>query len=230
MNNINLDCVSVARASRIVLHNISFTVQKGECVALYGPNGAGKTTLLNLINGLLFAYKGKVSIGDIILTPKTALSVRLITGYVPQNFEVDTRIPILAKTVVLSGCYGKIGLFNYPTQQHLNKAKKIMGLLEIEHIFDRPFGQISGGEKQKTLIARAMMQEPEILLLDEPFSSISESSKWKILEIIKNWKKEKNITIFLVSHEKQVIEKLCNKIFYLEEGTIVSQESIDGNL
>jgi len=230
MKNIIFDSVSVARAGRIIIKNASFTIKTGECVALYGPNGAGKTTILNLINGLLFAFQGKIVVGDTTLTKNTALSVQLITGYVPQNFEVDSRIPILAKTVVLSGIYGKLGLFHYPSQQHFDKVRKIMELFEIGHIFDRPFGQISGGEKQKTMIARAMMQEPEILLLDEPFSSISESSKWKILEIIKHWKKEKNITILLVSHEKQIIEKLCNKIFYLEEGTIVSQESIDGNL
>ncbi|MGB9642742.1 MAG: metal ABC transporter ATP-binding protein [Candidatus Ratteibacteria bacterium] len=230
MKNIIFDSVSVARAGRVIINNVSFTVKKGECVALYGPNGAGKTTILNLINGLLFAFQGKIVVGDTPITKKTALSVQLVTGYVPQNFEVDSRIPILAKTVVLSGIYGKLGLFHHPSRQHLEKARKIMELFEIDHIFDRPFGQISGGEKQKAMIARALMQKPEILLLDEPFSSISESSKWKILEIIKHWKKEKNITILIVSHERQIIEKLCNRILFIEEGKLISEQSIDGNL
>ncbi|MCM8759054.1 MAG: ATP-binding cassette domain-containing protein [Candidatus Omnitrophica bacterium] len=230
MNKITIENATVVRGNRVVLNNISFSVEAGEAIAIYGPNGAGKTTLLNLVNGLLFPVEGKVVVENIKVNPSTARSIQLITGYVPQNFEIDPRTPILTGTVVLSGCYGKLGLFHYPDKSIIEKAKKIMSKLEIDHLFLRPFGQISGGERQKTMIARAMMQEPEILLLDEPFSSISESSKEKIIEIIRFWKKEKNLTLLLVSHEKPIIEKLCGKVVYIDEGKIVLQEKADGNL
>lgn len=230
MEKINIENATVIRSGRTVLENISISVQHGECVALYGPNGAGKTTLLNLVNGLVFCQTGDVFVRNTQVNTKNAGSIRLITGYVPQNFDVDPRIPILTGTVVLSGCYGKIGLFRYPDSSVIEKAKRIMEELEISHIFDRPFGQISGGERQKTMIARAIIQEPEILLLDEPFSSISESSKEKIIKVIKNWQKEKNLTILLVAHERSIIEKMSNRVIYLDEGKIVSQESIYGNL
>ncbi len=229
MKKILFENVTAVRSRRTILKKISFTIQPGECVAFYGPNGAGKTTLLNLVNGIIFAVEGKVSVGDTDVKPETAHSIRLITGYVPQNFEVDPKIPILADTVVLTGCYGKLGFFKYPDSSHTEKAKNIMEELEISHIFSRPFGQISGGERQKTMIARAMMQEPEILLLDEPFSSISESSKEKIIETIKKWQKEKALTILLVAHEKNVIKKMCSRIFYLEDGRITLVEKINGN-
>jgi len=105
-----------------------------------------------------------------------------------------------------------------------------MNKLDVENVFNRPFGQVSGGERQKIMIARAMMQEPEILLLDEPFSSVSHTSKEKIIEIIKNWHKEKGLTIFLVSHEKDTIEKLCSRVFHIDNGRITSQEALHGNL
>lgn len=230
MKSIIVENASLIRGNRLVLDNVSFSVKEGKCIALYGSNGSGKTTLLTLINGLLFCKSGKVIIGNTVVSPKTAQQIRIITGYVPQSFDVDYRIPILSKTVVLSGCYGKIGLFNYPDQTMLKKTYQLMETLEISHVFNRPFGQISGGERQKVMIARAMVQEPEILLLDEPFSSISQASKNKIIETIKKLHKEKGITILLVSHEKTVIEKLCNRILYMEEGKIISEEMIHGNL
>ncbi|HPP66496.1 MAG TPA: metal ABC transporter ATP-binding protein [bacterium] len=230
MKSVIIENLSFIRANRPILENISLSVKPGESVAFYGSNGAGKTTLLTLINGLLFCKKGRIIIGDTILSQKTIQQIRTAIGYVPQNFDVDYRMPILSKTVVLSGCYGKIGLFHHPDRCILERAYNLMEKLEIAHISDRPFGQISGGERQKIMIARALMQDPEILLLDEPFSSVSETSKEKIIEIIKTWHKEKGITIFLVSHEKTAIEQLCNRIFYMDEGKITSQEMIYGTL
>ncbi|HOC03236.1 MAG TPA: ATP-binding cassette domain-containing protein [Candidatus Ratteibacteria bacterium] len=230
MKSVIIENASVIRGNKLILEDISFSVKPGECIGIYGSNGAGKTTLLTLINGLLFCKKGRVIIDNIVLSQKTVRQIRIITGYVPQNFEVDPRIPVLSKTVVLSGCYGKMGLFHFPDQPILEKAYGLMKKLDVENVFNRPFGQISGGERQKIMIARAMMQEPEILLLDEPFSSVSHTSKEKIIEIIKNWHKEKGLTIFLVSHEKNTIEKLCNRVFYIDNGRITSQETIHGTI
>jgi len=230
MKSLIIENASVIRGNRLILEDISLSVKPGECVGIYGSNGAGKTTLLTLINGLLFCKKGRVIIDNIVLSQKTVRQIRIITGYVPQNFEVDPRIPILSKTVVLSSCYGRMGLFRFPDQSMLEKAYGLMKKLDVENVFNRPFGQISGGERQKIMIARAMMQEPEILLLDEPFSSVSHTSKEKIIEIIKNWHKEKGLTIFLVSHEKDTIEKLCSRVFHIDNGRITSQEALHGNL
>ena len=230
MKSVIIENASVIRGNKLILEDISFSVKPGECIGIYGSNGAGKTTLLTLINGLLFCKKGRVIIDNIVLSQKTIRQIRIITGYVPQNFEVDPRIPVLSKTVVLSSCYGRMGLFRFPDQSMLEKAYGLMKKLDVENVFNRPFGQVSGGERQKIMIARAMMQEPEILLLDEPFSSVSHTSKEKIIEIIKNWHKEKGLTIFLVSHEKDTIEKLCSRVFHIDNGRITSQEALHGNL
>ncbi|MCM8788279.1 MAG: ATP-binding cassette domain-containing protein [Candidatus Omnitrophica bacterium] len=230
MRNILFEDVTVERNHRIVLDSINLSVRAGESIGIFGPNGAGKTTLLNLVNGLINYKSGKVLVGNVIVSPASARKIQLIAGYVPQNFELDPKIPILTGTVVLSGCYGKLGLFHYPDSLLIEKAREIMNQFEIPHLFLRPFGQISEGERQKAMIARSLMQEPEILLLDEPFSSISERSKETITEIIKKWQKEKGFTMLLVSHERPVIEKLCDRVIYLEEGKIVSQEKIYGNL
>ncbi|MCM8814364.1 MAG: metal ABC transporter ATP-binding protein [Candidatus Omnitrophica bacterium] len=230
MKNLVLENVTVERNHRIVLDGINLSVQAGESIGIFGPNGAGKTTLLNLINGLINYKTGKILVGDVIVNPASSRKIQLIMGYVPQNFETDPRIPVLTGTVVLSGCYGKLGLFRYPDSLLIEKAKKIMNQLEITHLFMRPFGQISGGERQKAMIARALMQEPEILLLDEPFSSISERSKETISDIIKRWQEERGSTMLIVSHESTVIEKMCDCVVYLEEGQIVLKEKIYGRL
>lgn len=230
MKNLFFEHITVERNSKIILNDINISILAGESTGISGPNGAGKTTLLNLVNGLIYCKKGKIVVGDVTVNSKTARKIQLITGYVPQNLELDQRIPILTGNVVLSGYYGKLGLFRYPDSSLIEKAKKIMEQLEILHLFMRPFGQISGGERQKAMIARALMQEPEIILFDEPFSFISEKSKKKIIEIIYRWQKERNLTMLLVSHEKPIIEKLCNKMIYLDEGRVVLEEKIYGNL
>ncbi|HQL65579.1 MAG TPA: ATP-binding cassette domain-containing protein, partial [bacterium] len=122
MKSVIIENASVIRGNKLILEDISFSVKPGECIGIYGSNGAGKTTLLTLINGLLFCKKGRVIIDNIVLSQKTVRQIRIITGYVPQNFEVDPRIPILSKTVVLSSCYGRMGLFRFPDQSMLEKT------------------------------------------------------------------------------------------------------------
>ncbi|MCM8820982.1 MAG: metal ABC transporter ATP-binding protein, partial [Candidatus Omnitrophica bacterium] len=184
MKKIKLDNISVGYLTETVIKNLSLEIEDGEFVGLFGPNGAGKTTLLCAINGLAMIKKGKVYIDGEILNIFNENRFRRIIGYVPQYFDVDPKLPVLTEDVVYMGCYGKTGLFKFPGKREKELIDEISILLEIEHLLKKPFGQLSGGERKRTLIARALMKEPEILLLDEIFAWLDIKMMEKVIAIL----------------------------------------------
>lgn len=226
-NSIELVRTTVGYISETILEDFSFSAREGECVGLFGPNGAGKTTLLCAINGLARIMKGSVSIHGNLLTPFTGNNIRKKIGYVPQNFNIDRKIPILTEEVILMGRYGQIGLFRYPGKKDKELLDGLSKILEISHLLKKPFGQLSGGEKKKTLIARALIQEPEILLLDEIFSWLDWNMQKKMLPFIKKLHLEKKLTILIVSHNINFLKEICTRIVWMKKGRIVFDGSIE---
>ena len=219
--SIELVNVSAGYLSETILTDVNFSVKKRNIVGVFGPNGAGKTTLLCAINGLAKIWKGKIYINGISLSPFTSVSLRKKIGYVPQIIEVDTKIPALTEEVILMGGYGRIGVFHFPNKKDYNFLKETSELLEISSLLKKPFGQLSGGEQRRALIARALFQKPEILLLDEIFSFLDWKIKKKISELIIRIHNEKNLTTLIVSHDLKVIEELCDNVVYIEKGKII---------
>lgn len=218
---IRLDNISVGYMSETVIKNLSLEIEEGEFIGIFGPNGAGKTTLLCAINGLSMIKKGRVFIDNHELNIFNENRLRCIIGYVPQHFDIDPKLPILAQEVVFMGCYGKIGLFRFPGKKEKELACKISTLLEIEHLLKKPFGQLSGGERKRVLIARALMKEPEIILLDEVFAWLDVKMIRKVADIIRDIHEKGNLTTFFVSHDVEMIKKLCSRVIWLEEGKII---------
>jgi len=212
---------SVGYLSERILKDFYFSARRGEIVGIFGPNGSGKTTLLCAINGLARIWKGKILINGIPLTPFTANSLRKKVGYVPQVFEVDPKIPVLTEEVILMGGYGRIGIFHFPSKDDLSFLNKLCELFEISHLLKKPFGHLSGGEQKRTLIARALFQNPEILLLDEIFSYLDWKIKDKIANIIQSIHHEKFLTTLIVSHDLKIIERICDRVLYLENGKVI---------
>ena len=168
---------------RPAIKNINLSISKGELVYVIGPNAAGKTTLLETINGLLKPIKGKVKVlGENMI--KNDRKIRCKIGYVPQDFIVKPDEPYKAIDVVLMGIYGKIGMLRRVNEEDYKKAVYAMQLLGIEDLADKPIGKLSGGQQQKVMIARALAKEPEILLLDEPFSNLDQDSRINVSKII----------------------------------------------
>ena len=223
--SIELIDVTVGYFSETILKNFSFCAKKGQVIGLFGSNGAGKTTLLCAINRLARVSKGNIFIHGIPFTISNDITLRKKIGYVPQHFDVDARLPVLAEEVVLMGRYGKIGLFHFPAAKDRTSLHDISEKLEINHLLKKPFGHLSGGEKKRVLIGRALIQEPEILLLDEIFSWLDWKIQTKILHLINTITHEKQLTTLLVSHNPEILTKMCSRVVWMERGEIV----FDGN-
>ena len=202
------------------IHDINFTVKKGEFIAIIGPNGAGKTTLLETMNGILPYSSGKCKVfGKDIL--KNKAEIRKDVGYVIQNFDIDPLAPFLCKDVVMSGRAGKIGLFRFTSKKDWDAVWHGMGLVGMIDFAERPVGKLSGGEFQKIILARALSQEPELLLLDEPFSNLDLSSR-RQMEILLNRIHEKHkMTIVIISHDLNLIPSRCTRVLVLDQGKII---------
>jgi len=218
---IRLIDVSVGYMTETIIKNLSLDIYKGELAGVFGPNGAGKTTLLCAINKLAKIPAGKVLIDNTEFTGFNENSIRRKIGYVPQHFDVDPKLPVTAGEVIMMGRYGKIGLLHFPGKEEAAFSEKLADMLDIYRIVKKPFGQLSGGERKKVLIARALMQEPEIMLLDEMFAWLDRDMVTRFTKVIKEIHESRNLTTLIVSHDTHIIKKLCSRIIWMEEGKII---------
>jgi len=203
------------------LKNINLYVNKGEFIAIIGPNGAGKTTLLETINGLLESKKGKVIVLGKELNGDGS-GIRKLVGYVPQDYSIDELTPFLVSDVVLMGRFGKIGLLKPITKNDKEIAKNMIDYLGISDLSHRPIGKLSGGQAQKVMIARALAKEPEILLMDEPFSNLDFEARKDVSEKLSHFHKSKQMTFVIVIHDIASIPKVCNRIIVMDAGKIIA--------
>lgn len=196
--------VSLVRDGRTVLDNINFTVDHGDFIAITGPNGGGKTTLLRLILGLL-----KPTHGNIVFYDDDGNKIShtaFLPGYLPQKNSVDSQFPITVREVVASGLLSK---------KTLSKEDKhdivcdILNLIELSDLAERPIGCLSGGQLQRTLLGRALVTSPDVLILDEPLSYLDRHFEEQLYHILKAMPSRK--TVLLVSHQISKIDELASR-------------------
>ncbi len=208
-NIIEIKNLSFEYDHNIVLENVNLSIKKGEFVGIIGPNGGGKTTLLKLILGFLPPNKGSVRISG-----KLSKEVQHNIGYVPQFHEIDRYFPITVYELVLLGAISTCNwLGKYPNIIK-KKAKKLLKDLNLSKIMNSPFGKLSGGQMQRVLIARALISDPEILILDEPTSNIDEKSLKQIFKLLLDPKS--NRTILIVSHDLKAIFENITKVLCVQ--------------
>jgi zinc transport system ATP-binding protein len=209
MSIIKIEKVSFNYGSTKVLENISFNIEKGDFIGLIGPNGSGKTTLLRLILGLYPLQKGKITLfGKNINNFEDWKKI----GYVPQKAtNINESFPATVREVVQTGLLSKK---NFPKRFNKDDYEKVLLSLkrvEMESFMERRIGNLSGGQQQRVLIARAMISEPDILLLDEPTTGIDQSSQKRFYDLLGELNKE-GLTIILVSHDINRITNYVTKI------------------
>lgn len=199
---IALDHVTLTRDGRRVLDDVSFVVNEGDFVAVTGPNGGGKTTLLRIILGLLRPTSGtvKVSAGTSI-------------GYLPQKNQIDSHFPITIREVVESGLAAVKGLSR---SERSAKVERVLGMVEMEGHAGRPIGELSGGQLQRTLLGRAIISEPGLLVLDEPLSYIDKRFEEHLYSLIGEI--ARTTTILLVSHEMTAIAGMASRHIIVDGG------------
>ena len=222
MNAIEIKNLTVAYGENIALEDLNLNIEVGSLMALVGPNGAGKSTLIKTILKFL-----KQITGEIKINAKTL-------AYVPQRNSVDWDFPTTLFDVVEMGCYGRVGLFKRVSKEEKQKVLKAIeqvGMLEFK---DRQISELSGGQQQRAFIARALVQEADIYLMDEPFQGVDSTTEKSIVEILKQLKAEGK-TIIVVHHDLQTVPTYFESVAFINKAVIVSgkvsevftQENID---
>ncbi|CUI17758.1 ABC-type transporter, ATPase subunit [Candidatus Protochlamydia naegleriophila] len=194
---IELDHLSFSYHNTPILTDISFKIQPGEFIGIIGPNGGGKTTLLRLIMGFLKPTKGRIKVFD--KAPGSYANTNGRLAYVPQSVRLDREFPISVLEVVLSGLLSDLpwyGVFKSKDHQAAMEALDTVGLRSFS---DCPFGTLSGGQAQRVLIARALVSQPQLLLLDEPTASVDSRAEADIYALLKDLKG--HMTIMMVTHD-----------------------------
>lgn len=210
---ITLDDVSFGYSGRSVLSGITIAIERGDFVGIIGPNGSGKSTLLKGLLGIVKPLSGSFTIlGE---SGHNIIKVRSSLGYVPQRNNVDTKFPATVNDVVLMGTYGKLGLARRPGRLERQKVKEALERVGLSEYGTRHISQLSGGQLQRVLIARALVSDPAILLLDEPTSAVDVTAEQSILSFLESINKEIGITIVMVTHNVNEIVHMANKIAVL---------------
>ena len=210
MSLIELDNVTLGYDKHIVLKNIDLKIEEGDFICVVGPNGSGKSTLIKGILGLIKPLKGKIKYNGL---------KQNFIGYMPQETKVDANFPASVSEIVLSGTLNSIGLKPFYSKEAKEKVLKTLKLLNIENIKNKSFADLSGGQRQKVLLARSLCATSKLLILDEPSNNLDTKSKEKLYETIKNLNEE-GITIIMITHDLDHDTLLGNKILSLREDEI----------
>jgi len=200
-----------------VLNNLSLRVHKGEILGIYGPSGAGKTTLLRCLTFLERPSGGRIFFKgeDVLGLPESALrNLRRRIGVVFQGFNL-----LLSRSAV-SNVALPLEIQGMARREAEKKARDLLDMVQVSHRADAYPEALSGGEKQRVAIARALVTDPEVLILDEPTSSLDENTAMAILALIRDLNREKGLTVVLVTHQVKLAGPTCHRGVYLENGGI----------
>lgn len=217
---IRVEDAVVAYREDVALRGVSLAVPRGEWLGILGPNGAGKTTLLTVVNGLGRLLRGRACVLGRDISRGCPASLRRRIGYVPQVHRIDPRMPISVREVVRLGACGRVGLLRRPGPLDERLVDSWIDRVGLGALAARPIGHLSGGEQQRAAIARALVQEPEILLLDEPTTGLDRTSRVEILNLLRAVHRERGMTTLLVTHAHRSAAALCDRVVLMKEGRI----------
>lgn len=207
---VNLQQVSFRYEEKQVLEHVNFMLCKGDFLGLVGPNGSGKSTLLKLILGILPAQEGSI---ELFGQPLSKFKDWHKIGYVGQQVAHGAGgFPATVREVVTSGLVGKVGLFRRLKKHHRERVEHVLEQVGLQEKMDWRIGKLSGGQLQRVFIARALVSEPELLILDEPTVGVDQESIEKFFELLRSFKEEQGMTMIIVSHDVGVMTQWVNKV------------------
>ena len=217
-----------------VLQDISFQVGKGELIGVIGPNGSGKTTLLKILYRLLPLQQGEVLYERVPLRKMSRTDIAKRIAVVAQ--ETYPLFPFRVIEVVLMGRSPYLGSLMFESEKDLEIARKAMEWTETSNFSERPIDELSGGERKRVFIARALAQETEMILLDEPTANLDIHHQIEFLDLILSLNREKGLTIIMATHDMNLASEFCDRLILLREGRIfqmgapkevITQETIE---
>ena len=213
-----VDNVTVTyRNGHTALKNASFSIPRGTITALVGVNGAGKSTIFKAIMGFVPLAAGSVSIFD--LPAKDALKKNLV-AYVPQAEEVDWSFPVLVEDVVMMGRYGHMNFLRIPSKNDHEMVTQALARVNMLDYRKRQIGELSGGQKKRVFLARALAQEGQIILLDEPFTGVDVNTEEQIVELLKALRDEGRVML-VSTHNLGSVPEFCDRAVFVK-GTVIA--------
>lgn len=215
---ITLESLDVGYGGRAVVHNIDFSFRREKIICLLGANGCGKTTLLKTILGTLPALKGNIALSGKSLAQWTRTTLARFIGYVPQAHSGV--FPFSVEEVVLMGRTARMNWYATPRAYDRKMAHACLQILGIAHLCQRNYMQLSGGERQLVLLARALAQEPQFLVMDEPTASLDFGNQIRVLAQIRNLK-GKGMTILMTTHQPEHAYRVADEIMLIHGGKVM---------
>jgi len=210
---LELCAVSLRYNGRVALEAVSFQVNNGQRVAVVGPNGAGKSTLFKVIAGLLPATSGEVKVSG------AGPGGHICIAYVPQRSQVDWEFPVVVNDVVMMGRIGKLGLLRWPRARDWDYVHHALEVVGLSHLANRQIGELSGGEQQRMFIARALAQEAELMLMDEPLTGLDLPSQEGIFEILDGLGQQ-GVTVLIAMHDLKLATDRFEQVMLLNRRLI----------
>ncbi len=205
---ISVEDVSFSYDHKVILQHLNFSILERDFVGLVGSNGTGKTTLLKMIVGLLKPDQGEIRLfGQALSQFKDWESI----GYVPQKSSFNPLFPASVREVVLSGLYGKKKMYQRINRSDIQKCEDSLHALGIEDLHHRLIGELSGGQQQRVFLARALINNPLLLILDEPTMGIDIEAQQDFFHMIKHMHQHHHITFLMVSHDMEMISSYLGK-------------------
>lgn len=204
------ESINLAYHGPLVLENVSFTIPQGQRVAVVGPNGAGKSTLFKALVGLLPLRSGSIHIhGRPLGDHKDCVA------YIPQREEVDWRFPVTVEDVVMMGRFDRIGWLSRPSKADHDVVRSCIQQMGISQLSRKPIGELSGGQQQRVFLARALAQEPHILLMDEPFNGIDISTQDIVLGLLDELR-NRQVTVLVSTHDLSMAASSFDRVMLLK--------------
>lgn len=189
--------------------NINFTIEKGGYLCIIGENGSGKSTLIKTLLNLIKPVSGSIEFSD-------GLTQNSI-GYLPQHSDVQNDFPACVREIVLSGFLGKKKVNAFYSKDEKKEVSRLLSLLGIEGLENKAFSKLSGGQKQRVLLARALCACDGLLVLDEPVSGLDPDATKEMYETVQRLNSEQNISVIMITHDMQAVEKYAKQILKIGE-------------
>lgn len=218
MDTVKIDDLKFAYGSNIIFTDLNLNIKEGEFVGLIGANGSGKSTLLKLILG-----ENKPTSGDILINGLNIDNKRNNgnIGYVPQmTKKTEIAFPITPEEIVGLNLYSKFGLFNRSKREDKERVEKALRSVNLYDKRKYNFNNMSGGEQQRVMISKALVNNPNFIIMDEPTSGIDENSKNLLFQILVHLNRSHNITILVVTHELEYVRKYLSRIIIMKNGQL----------
>ncbi|MBI2437625.1 MAG: ABC transporter ATP-binding protein [Lentisphaerae bacterium] len=220
MSAFEFEHVTAGYNRSVVLRDVHCAVAEGEMVALLGPNGAGKSTLLRVLTGLLEPFAGRVQLFGQDVRRLKALDRSRLIAVVPQ--ELKTPMAYTVEDLVFMGRAGRLPAWQAPTAADRRIVEQAMAYTDVRDLRDRPLDALSGGEKQRAVIAMALAQEPRVIVMDEPTTHLDLNHALEIMQIVERLNGEQGVTVLMTSHDLNQAAEFCRRLLLLDHGALIA--------